>query len=82
MVKKAQIQDYFDAVSRMDQTTALVSKSGKGPNGELIPELPNFSWISPGASASGKSVQGGGGMFSDLSSEWVRLCGITHHTIR
>jgi len=80
--KKEQIKSYFKKISRMDQTTALVSKSGKDPNGELVPELPNFQWISPGASASGKSSQGGAGVFSDLSSEWVRLCGVTHHTIR
>lgn len=72
--KKPQVENYFDKISKMDQTTALVTKAGKNPDGTAVPELPAFNWISPGTSANNKSNQGGSGAISDLSSEWARLC--------
>jgi len=80
--KKPQIEEYMKNVAKMDMMNALTVKSGKDSQGNLVPELPAFNWISPGTSASSKSSSGGGGVFSDLSSEWVRLCGQTHHSIR
>jgi len=79
---KEQVEEYMKQVAKMDQMNTLVTKSGKNNDGSLVPELPAFNWISPGTSASNKSQSGMGGVFSNLSSEWVRLCGTVRRSIR
>lgn len=80
-----QIDAYFENIAKMDSNRALVTRSGVDGDGKLRPELPAINWVTPGQSASQKSANGssyGGGGFAQLSSEWVRLCAATRHSIR
>jgi hypothetical protein len=78
-----QVQSFFNGVKEMDATNCLISRAGKDSTGKMYPDIPQVSWSSPGVSAQTKSSEGsGGGVFSDLSSEWVRLCAKTNHSIR
>lgn len=73
---------FFEKVSKMSRSTALVTKAGKDTAGKLYSDIPNFQWVSPAGNAPAKTSSSSAGVFSDLSSEWVRLCTDTHHSIR
>ncbi len=80
-----QIDEYMKALSHMDESSALVTRSGVDAEGNSIPELPQYQWLSAASGASQKSANGsasGGGGMAALSSEWTRLCATTFHTLR
>lgn len=77
-----QVESYFKGIAEMDATNCLIARAGKDATGAMYADIPNVTWDSPGAASKPKSSEGGGGVFSDLSSEWVRLCSKTQHSIR
>jgi len=70
-----QLDTLMEILTHIDQTTALVLPAGKNADGSLVADLPSITFRTMAEDAKQKSDKGSGGVFSNLSSEFVRYCG-------
>jgi hypothetical protein len=73
----AQCDDFWEVLSQVDQTNGLMVPAAVNDlTGDIVPEIPAITFRTLGDDARSKSDSGSSGMFSNLSSEFVRFCGI------